>query len=150
MQRLTHARTLIGTVTCMVVMWWILLGMPRAAAQRPPVVPSTARREAPYVFVRYCSACHGAYGRGDGPAAPALQPLPADLTRITQRHDGLFPVAKISAAIDGRTIIPAHGSREMPIWGVRFAEMGGGGPTGEAVLHDVLRMLIDYLQAIQQ
>ena len=150
MQRLTHSRTLLGTVTCMVVMWCILLGMPLAAAQRPPTVPSTARREAPYVFVRYCSACHGAHGRGDGPAAPALQPPPADLTRITQSHDGLFPVAKISAAIDGRTIIPAHGSREMPIWGVRFAEMGGGGPAGEAVVHDVLRMLIDYLQAIQQ
>ena len=150
MQGLTPARTLTGTVTCMVVMWWILLGMPLVAAQQPPAVPSTARREVPYVFVRYCSACHGAHGRGDGPAAPALQPPPADLTRITQSHDGLFPVAKISAAIDGRTLILAHGSREMPIWGVHFAEMGGGGPAGEVVVHDVLRMLIDYLQAIQQ
>ena len=150
MQRLTHSRTLIGTVTYMVVMWWILLGMPLAAAPRPPTVPSTAIREAPYVFVRYCSACHGAHGRGNGPAAPALQPPPADLTRIMQRHDDLFPIAKISATIDGRTIIPAHGSREMPIWGVRFVEMGGGGPAGDAVVHDVLHMLIDYLQAIQQ
>jgi hypothetical protein len=38
----------------------------------------------------------------------------------------------------------------MPIWGARFGEMGGGGPTGETVVQDVLRMLIDYLQAIQQ
>ena len=150
MQRLTRSRTLIGTVTCMVVMWWILLGMALAAEQRPPAVPGAAMREAPHVFVRYCSACHGAHGRGDGPTAPALQPPSADLTRITQRHDGLFPVAEITAAIDGRTVIPAHGSREMPIWGARFGEMAGGGPTGETVVHDVLRMLIDYLQAIQQ
>jgi mono/diheme cytochrome c family protein len=107
-------------------------------------------REAPYVFVRHCSACHGRHGRGDGPAAPALHPPPADLTRIAQRHDGLFPVVEIMAAIDGRTIIPAHGSREMPIWGARFAEMAGGGPAGEAAVQDVLRILIEYLQAIQQ
>lgn len=118
--------------------------MPLAAAHRPPAVST------PYVFVQYCSACHGAHGRGDGPAAPVLQPPPADLTRIAQRHGGLFPAVEITATIDGRTVIPAHGSREMPIWGVRFAEMGGGGPAGEVVLHDVLRMLIDYLQAIQQ
>jgi hypothetical protein len=38
----------------------------------------------------------------------------------------------------------------MPIWGARFAEMAGGGPAGEAAVQDVLRMLIEYLQAIQQ
>lgn len=134
----------------MVVVWWILLGMALTAAPQSPVAPSSARHEAPYVFVRYCSACHGTYGHGDGPAAPALQPPPADLTRIRQRHDGLFPVAEVAAAIDGRTAIPAHGSRDMPIWGVRFGEMAGGGPAGEAVVQEVLRILLDYLQAIQQ
>lgn len=133
-----------------VVVWCTLLGMALAAEQRPATSPSTAVSGAPRVFVRYCSACHGVQGRGDGPAAPALQPPPADLTRITQRHDGRFPVDEITALIDGRTVLPAHGSREMPIWGVRFGEMGGGGPAGEAVVRDVLRMLIDYLQAIQQ
>ena len=44
MQGLTPARTLTGTVTCMVVMWWILLGMPLVAAQQPPAVPSTGNR----------------------------------------------------------------------------------------------------------
>jgi len=28
--------------------------------------------------------------------------------------------------------------------------MAGGGPAGEAVVHEVLRMLIDYIQAIQR
>jgi mono/diheme cytochrome c family protein len=134
----------------MAVVWWTLLGMVLAAEQQPPAVPGAARREAPRVFVQYCSACHGVHGRGDGPAAPALQPPPADLTRITQRHDGLFLVTALTAVIDGQTVIPAHGSREMPIWGVRFGERGGGGPAGKAVVHDVLRLLIDYLQAIQQ
>jgi hypothetical protein len=38
----------------------------------------------------------------------------------------------------------------MPIWGVRFGEMAGGGQAGEAVVQEVLRILLDYLQAIQQ
>jgi mono/diheme cytochrome c family protein len=96
----------------MVVAWWILLGMALTAAPQSPAVSGSARREAPYMFVRYCSACHGAHGQGDGPAASAFQPPPADLTRIRQRHDGFFPAAEVAAAIDGRTAIPAHGSRE--------------------------------------
>jgi mono/diheme cytochrome c family protein len=134
----------------MVVVWWLLLGVALAAAQRPPAVPSGAMREAPYVFVRHCSACHGTHDRGDGPAAPALQPPPADLTRIAQRRGGHFPVAEIAAFIDGRTAVPAHGSREMPIWGERFGEMGGGGSVGEEVVRGNLLVLIEYLQYLQQ
>ena len=101
-------------------------------------------------FVRYCSACHGMTGRGDGPAAPALRTPPADLTRLAQRRGGHFPVAEIAAFIDGRTVVPAHGSREMPVWGERFGEMGGGGSVGEEVVRGNLLVLIEYLQSIQQ
>jgi mono/diheme cytochrome c family protein len=101
-------------------------------------------------FVRYCSACHGVTGRGDGPAAPALRTPPADLTRIAQRRGGRFPTAEMAAVIDGRTVVPAHGSREMPVWGERFGEMGGGGSVGEEVVRGNLLVLIEYLQAIQQ
>jgi mono/diheme cytochrome c family protein len=101
-------------------------------------------------FERYCSACHGLTGRGDGPAAPALRTPPADLRRIAQRRGGPFPVAEIAAYIDGRTAVPAHGSREMPVWGERFGEMGGGGSVGEEVVRGNLLVLIEYLQSIQQ
>lgn len=32
-------------------------------------------------FKRQCAVCHGEEGKGDGPAAPALQPRPPDLTQ---------------------------------------------------------------------
>ena len=32
------------------------------------------------LFAQHCASCHGAEGRGDGPAAPALADPPADLT----------------------------------------------------------------------
>ena len=60
------------------------------------------------------------------------RPPPTDLTHITQRHGGRFPVAEIAAYIDGRTVVLAHGSREMPIWGERFGEMVGGGSVNAA------------------
>jgi cytochrome c oxidase cbb3-type subunit I/II len=34
------------------------------------------------VFVRHCSGCHGPGGKGDGPAAVSLLPMPRDLTRV--------------------------------------------------------------------
>lgn len=43
-------------------------------------VPATAppgRR----LYVRWCATCHGADGRGNGPAAPSLIPRPRDFTR---------------------------------------------------------------------
>jgi mono/diheme cytochrome c family protein len=129
---------------------WLLLGMTLAAEQRRPISLGTAASEGQRFFVRFCGACHGVNGDGDGPAAPALQPPPADLTQITQRHDGRFPIAEITAYIDGRTVIPAHGSREMPIWGIYIGERAGGGRAGEEVIHNILSALLEYLWAIQR
>jgi hypothetical protein len=52
--------------------------------------------------------------------------------------------------IDGRTVIPAHGSRERPIWSERFGEMGSGGSVGEEVVRGTLLVLIEYLQRMQR
>ena len=134
----------------MVVLWWTLLGMALAAEQQPPLIPGETVSAGQQYFMRYCSACHGVAGRGDGPATSSLRTPPADLTRIAQRRGGHFPVAEIAAYIDGRTVVPAHGSREMPIWGERFGEMVGGGSIGEEVVRGNLLVLIEYLQAIQQ
>jgi len=121
-----------------------------ATAQPLPRIPGETVSAGQQYFARYCSACHGAVGRGDGPAAPALRTPPADLTRIAQRRAGRFPVAEIAAYIDGRTVVSAHGSREMPIWGERFGERVGGSSVGEEVVRGNLLVLIEYLQSIQQ
>ena len=127
------------------VLGWALLGMALAAEQLPPRIPGETVSTGQQSFVRYCSACHGVTGRGDGPAAPALRTPPADLTRIAQRHGGHFPAAEMAAYINGRTVVPAHGSREMPIWGERFGEMAGGGSVGEEVVRGNFLVLIEYL-----
>jgi mono/diheme cytochrome c family protein len=67
-------------------------------------------------YARYCASCHGATGRGDGPAAAALSPRPADLTRST------LALAELIQRIDGRSAVPAHGTSAMPVWGEVFNE----------------------------
>jgi hypothetical protein len=69
---------------------------------------------------------------------------------MAQRRRGHFPVAEITAYIDGRRGVRAHGSPEMPVWGERFGEMLEGDAIGEGVTQSYLRWLVEYLQTIQQ
>ena len=100
-------------------------------------------------FEQYCSACHGRDGRGRGPVARALRTPPADLTRIAQRRGGQFRDAEVAAFIDGRLTVPAHGSRDMPVWGARFSEQFGSDTIGQEIVQGHLLILVDYLKSIQ-
>lgn len=100
-------------------------------------------------FARYCASCHGLDARGDGPAASALGKPPADLTRIAARRAGVFPAGEIASIIDGRFELPAHGSRDMPIWGRRLAEPIAEDAHGDEVARGLIDLLVDYLQTIQ-
>ncbi len=74
------------------------------------------------LYLRYCAACHGRDGRGDGPVSPALGEKPADLTQIAAAHGGEFPLTAVIEAIDGTRTVRAHGVSDMPVWGEVFGE----------------------------
>ncbi len=99
------------------------------------------------LFRSYCASCHGIDGTGDGPAAGSLKAAPADLTQISK--EGKFPRKKVIAFIDGETSVPAHGSREMPVWGRVLREQGGGPYTSAAARAEIYA-LTDYLESIQK
>ncbi len=101
------------------------------------------------LFVTHCASCHGVDARGDGPAASALRIPPADLTRIAARSDGVFPESSTARLIDGRFDLPAHGSREMPIWGARLANQIPGLATGDEVARGQIASLLEYLKSLQ-
>jgi len=84
------------------------------------VTPATGRE----LFATYCASCHGPNGRGGGPVADQLRHDTPDLTRFAARNGGVFPSARLEQIIDGRGI-PAHGTREMPVWGDAFSRMRG-------------------------
>ena len=96
------------------------------------------------LFIRYCAACHGESGKGDGPVGATLKKPPADLTQISQKHGGTFPRAKVRQFIDGERPVPAHGLRQMPIWGKVFREEK---PDSEARMR--IFALTVFLESIQ-
>jgi len=51
----------------------------RRATAHPQLPAGTADRHAQDLYAHNCSGCHGAKGEGDGPAAKALAPHPANL-----------------------------------------------------------------------
>jgi mono/diheme cytochrome c family protein len=101
-------------------------------------------------YREYCRSCHGADGVGNGPAARAMAPRPADLTRIAERRKGTFNPVEVAALIDGRIDIPAHGSREMPVWGSVFSREAGDDAFGDEIVRGRLLMLVEYLRSIQR
>lgn len=100
-------------------------------------------------FVENCAACHGTAGQGDGPLAAGLDPAPADLTHISARNGGEFPLVEVMSVIDGY----ARGERAMPAFGegelgptiVVEIEEGVGTPVPTK-----LWALAGYLESIQE
>lgn len=84
---------------------------------RPPVDRPFSGQEA---FASYCAPCHGRDGRGNGPVAASLKTPPSDLTTLTKRHGGVFPQERVEDYITKGSLVPAHGSTDMPVWGPIF------------------------------
>ncbi len=127
----------------------LLFGCATGKAAPPPdsnpMLVEVGREE----FATHCAACHGADGRGAGPAAPALRTPPADLTKIAARRGGDFPADEIAAWIDGRLAPTAHGTREMPVWGYRFAEGLPQGDLTQDLVRGRILTVVEYLSSIQ-
>jgi mono/diheme cytochrome c family protein len=111
--------------------------------RQTPISP-TSPASGQEMFMTYCASCHGKDGKGNGPAAPALKLPPSDLTMLAKKNGGSFPSNKVLASISGQSGEPAHGSREMPVWGQVFSRTGG-----EAVSNLRLSNLTRYLESIQ-
>ena len=98
------------------------------------------------MYNQYCASCHGADGKGDGPAAPALKISATNLTTLSVKNGGTFPAAHVAAVIQGDAMTPAHGSKDMPVWGPIFHSMGGH---SLAQVQLRIRNLTNYLESIQ-
>jgi mono/diheme cytochrome c family protein len=86
-------------------------------------VDKTSPTDGKQMFNSYCAPCHGADGRGHGPAAMALKTPPIDLTTLARMNHGKYPDAHVLAVMQFGSAIPAHGSQEMPIWGPILGNM---------------------------
>lgn len=100
------------------------------------------------LFMDYCASCHGTAAKGDGPVAASLKQPPRDLTQLTHRHGGTFPRPDVLLVVDGRELVLAHGTREMPIWGRELKRDTLS--YGEQKVEAKLEAIVDYLETIQQ
>jgi len=102
------------------------------------------------LYATFCSSCHGAQGRGDGPVAKTLPQEVPDLTLFARRHGGDFPRDLAERIIDGRYVLAAHGTRTMPIWGEDLTRAAIGDPDAERATRVVTGRLADYLWLLQR
>lgn len=102
------------------------------------------------MYLKYCSACHGSSGKGDGVVSGLLRPPPPDLTLIAKRAGGKFPFMKIAQAIDGTNTVRAHGDSGMPVWGEIFREEASSGLIAPgAEVRGKVAAITEYLRSIQ-
>lgn len=68
-------------------------------------------------YAATCATCHGESGKGDGPAAAALNPAPADLAIHVPLHTDAELFDFIADGIDGTPMVPQLGNlSEDEIW----------------------------------
>lgn len=108
----------------------------------------------PTEYEQSCAACHGPTGKGNGWYRAYLVNAPTDLTTLAKRNGGVFPSERLCEIIDGRRTVPAHGTREMPIWGTHFIDDARGrhlNAPSEMETYTRIRIswLVDYLALLQ-
>jgi mono/diheme cytochrome c family protein len=124
---------------------------PAATQPTPPTIkhvaaPYTTPSSGKEMFDAYCASCHGKDGHGDGPAASALKIPTTNLTTLAAKNGGVFPAAHVAAVIQGDALTPAHGSKDMPVWGPVFMSISGH---SKADVQLRIRNLTNYLESLQ-
>jgi mono/diheme cytochrome c family protein len=114
-----------------------------------PVSPTSAA-SGKQMYTTYCAVCHGADGRGGGPAAIALKSVPTNLTELARDNGGKFPETHIYSVLQFGMEEPAHGSKDMPVWGPALRSLDRGSPSTEMLEHQRLANLTNYLKTLQQ
>jgi mono/diheme cytochrome c family protein len=104
-------------------------------------------------FESNCASCHGTSGKGNGPLVELLRRSPPDLTLLAQRNQGVFPINRLYEVVEGGNL-PAHGSRDMPVWGRAYrmedAQYYMDAPYNPDVLvRSRLLALLEYINRLQ-
>ena len=130
----------------------VLLGLVPAlhATELEPLLSYTG----PQLYQRFCASCHGKNGTGGGSFAEVLQVSIPDLTTLSGKNGGVFPIARVYNVIDGREAFKAHGTREMPVWGKHLSyraapEYDDYGYESDVFVRARILAVIDYLYRLQ-
>lgn len=127
-----------------------VLGVVAVLAVAACLPPGGAQTSGASDFAALCAPCHGPTGVGNGPVAADLVIKPANLTGLSERNGGTFPLARVMSKIWGYSegAVPSM----MPEFGplldspTVLVDVGDGiqTPTPERLID-----LADYLASIQ-
>jgi mono/diheme cytochrome c family protein len=117
-----------------------------SATIRHVPITQTSPTSGKEMYQNYCAVCHGIDGKGNGPAASALKTNPTDLTALAKKSDGKYPSAHVATVIRGQSDFPAHGSKDMPVWGPLFSSISQG---HESQVQQRVANLVDYVGTLQ-
>ena len=109
-------------------------------------VQATSPSSGSEMFHSDCAPCHGADGKGNGPAAASLKNPPANLTQLAKKNDGKFPADHVTTVLRNGAS-GAHGSSDMPIWGPLFSQVSSH---DDALVQMRISNLVHYLETIQE
>jgi mono/diheme cytochrome c family protein len=111
-----------------------------------PTSPASGKQ----MYNTYCAVCHGADGKGGGPAAAALKDQPTNLVQLARENGGKFPDAHVYSILQFGMETAAHGSKDMPVWGPALRSLDRGSPTTDLQEHQRLANLTSYLKSMQE
>jgi len=122
----------------------------------PGVSYSQDRESGQYWYLNYCASCHGRAGKGDGSVAKVLNKTPADLTKLSDANGGTFPSERVVETIIGRREVEAHGTKEIPVWGMPLwggaREMPVWGRAvryAPGIVRARVRAIVNYISTLQ-
>jgi len=121
------------------------MGQPEKVIKHVPV-KSTSPVSGKDMYTAYCAVCHGTDGKGGGPAASALKVPATDLSLLSKNNGGKYPAMKVESSIRGESALPAHGSKDMPVWGQLFWNMSSG---HESEVQQRVANLTKYIESLQ-
>ena len=120
------------------------------AAGKPEVkktpIKQTSAASGKEMFAQYCAPCHGAEGKGNGPAASAMKAPATDLTQLAKSHDGKFPANQLAATLRFGSGPASHGSADMPVWGPLFRSLD---KYHDAAVQQRISNLVKYIETLQ-
>ena len=125
--------------------WSVMLALP-VLAVATLVAAQTAKYEGSADYQTFCASCHGPAGKGDGVVAASLRRRPADLTQLSKKSAGVFPVERVSKTIDGGAATHG-GSTDMPERASVFAKSRDSGNPDDVKAR--IEALVKYIERIQ-